>query len=245
MASTVDREALVCEHIEFATGVARAFCKKRRQFGFELEEMEGAALLGLVDAAQRYEPSHGVRFNAFSAVRIRGAMADQMRRGGAKSMSWIRNRVDRGICQNLPNELLSLVHARTNREFATALNAIDEVPFQLRIRIIDEDAEDIQLSYSRAMGPDQYVEQNNMQQYLLFCIEQLPPEEGRILRLHYFDGLSYSQMRSLFRGMSKAGLSRLHNRAIGSLRLVLQADQTRCNQLLERRAQRSERRRSA
>src|SRR3954468_2894964 len=43
------------------------------------DELARAGALGLVEAAQRYDPRRGVPFNRFAAQRIRGAILDAVR----------------------------------------------------------------------------------------------------------------------------------------------------------------------
>lgn len=46
----------------------------------DADDMASAALLGLIDAVDRFEPGRGVPFEAYASLRIRGAMIDELRR---------------------------------------------------------------------------------------------------------------------------------------------------------------------
>lgn len=43
------------------------------------EDLESAGVLGLIDAVDRFEPGRGVPFEAYAALRIRGAVLDELR----------------------------------------------------------------------------------------------------------------------------------------------------------------------
>lgn len=43
------------------------------------EDLESAGALGLIDAVDRFEPGRGVPFEAYAALRIRGAVIDELR----------------------------------------------------------------------------------------------------------------------------------------------------------------------
>jgi len=45
------------------------------------DDLFSAALLGLIDAVDRFEPDRGVPFEAYASLRIRGAIVDELRRG--------------------------------------------------------------------------------------------------------------------------------------------------------------------
>src|SRR5947209_17861846 len=44
------------------------------------DDLFSAALLGLIDAVDRFEPDRGVPFEAYASLRIRGAIVDELRR---------------------------------------------------------------------------------------------------------------------------------------------------------------------
>ena len=43
------------------------------------EDLESAGLVGLIDAIDRYQPDRGVPFEAYAALRVRGAVLDELR----------------------------------------------------------------------------------------------------------------------------------------------------------------------
>jgi RNA polymerase sigma factor for flagellar operon FliA len=49
-------------------------------YGTDLENLEAAGTLGLVEAANRFEPERGIHFKTFAYTRIRGAIFDELRR---------------------------------------------------------------------------------------------------------------------------------------------------------------------
>src|SRR5947208_16904921 len=50
----------------------------------EAEDLISYGMIGLINAIDRYDPSRGVRFEAFASVRIRGAVIDQLR-----TLNWL------------------------------------------------------------------------------------------------------------------------------------------------------------
>src|SRR5881296_2270500 len=44
------------------------------------DDLESAALIGLIDAVDRFEPERGVPFEGYASLRIRGAVLDEVRR---------------------------------------------------------------------------------------------------------------------------------------------------------------------
>lgn len=46
----------------------------------DADDLFSAALIGLIDAVDRFEPDRGVPFEAYASLRIRGAIVDELRR---------------------------------------------------------------------------------------------------------------------------------------------------------------------
>ena len=71
---------LAAEHMETALQLAEVFFHyQHKTFRVSLDQLEGAAVDGLIDAAQGYDPARGVPFWGFAKCRVRGAMLDLVR----------------------------------------------------------------------------------------------------------------------------------------------------------------------
>src|SRR6185436_19725775 len=83
------------------------------------DELARAGALGLVEAAQRFDPRRGVPFNRFAAQRIRGAILDAVRSAdwAPRSVRSLARKLE-GVEQRLATELGRVPSAR---EMAEAL----------------------------------------------------------------------------------------------------------------------------
>jgi RNA polymerase sigma factor for flagellar operon FliA len=76
--------------IERYLALARALSRRIRMINSPLaddDDLASAAVLGLIDAVDRFEPGRGVPFEAYASLRIRGAIIDELRRTGERSRS--------------------------------------------------------------------------------------------------------------------------------------------------------------
>ncbi len=75
---TEDQQALAADpkHIARALKIARVLATECPRL---TEDFEGYALLGLVKAAQRFDPARGVKFATYADLKIRGAVLDGVR----------------------------------------------------------------------------------------------------------------------------------------------------------------------
>ena len=73
------RDQLVMAHIALVKAMAHRL-RRRLPSQVELSELVSVGVLGLIDAASRYQPSLGVPFDAFARRRIHGAIGAWFRR---------------------------------------------------------------------------------------------------------------------------------------------------------------------
>jgi len=77
----IERNALIVENLPLANKIAKS--KKRKLSHVSYDELQSAAYLGLVEAAQSYQPEENDCFAAFAVWRIIGAVRDYLR-----ELSW-------------------------------------------------------------------------------------------------------------------------------------------------------------
>ena len=84
------------------------------------DDLFSAALLGLIDAVDRFEPDRGVPFEAYASLRIRGAIVDELRRGDERGRGVRREAMPKAISLDL------LVEDEWQAFLGKADDAIDE-----------------------------------------------------------------------------------------------------------------------
>jgi RNA polymerase sigma factor for flagellar operon FliA len=73
------RGALIERYSDLAIGIAR--CMRIPQTSLaDRDDLSSAAMIGLIGAVDRFDPRRGVPFEAYAALRVRGAVVDELRR---------------------------------------------------------------------------------------------------------------------------------------------------------------------
>lgn len=72
-------EAQIVDHLPLARGIAMKMCRRLPRY-IDADEICSVGVMGLLDAAGKFDPSRGVPFGAFAHQRIRGAIQDSLRR---------------------------------------------------------------------------------------------------------------------------------------------------------------------
>jgi RNA polymerase sigma-B factor len=218
------RDALVMEHRE----MARALARRYRGRGEPIEDLEQVALLGLVKAVDRFDPSRGIAFPNFAVPTIQGELKRHFRG------QWIV-RVPRSLQERVLNlgrvidELTTLKgRSPTLKELAVAMGETEEVLLE---------AMEARLAYSavaldtpesdgggdatggvlgREDGLLRAVEQGLLVDTLL---DRLGPREEKIIRLRFFDELTQGEIAARV-GLSQMQVSRLIRHSLEHLRAL-------------------------
>ena len=73
-----DTQASEEDHLEMVRRIAGAMVRHLPSH-VDKDELVSLGYMGLVEAQRRFDPSRGVPFGAFAAMRVRGAMIDWLR----------------------------------------------------------------------------------------------------------------------------------------------------------------------
>jgi RNA polymerase sigma factor for flagellar operon FliA len=159
-----------------------------------VDDLESAALIGLIDAVDRFEPARGVPFEGYASLRIRGAVLDEVRR------------VD------------DLGRADRRRERAAA--AQGETGVYHRTVSLDEL---IERGYHGGAEQDEVAERyeaEDLRMRVRSAMTCLPPRQREVLERYYGQSLTLREA-GVRMGISEARACQLHGRAIQNLRRQL------------------------
>src|SRR3954463_6207365 len=74
---SVDRDVLIAEHVSLVKYLASRVSAKLPP-SIEADDLVGAGMLGLIDAAEKFDATRGIRFRTYAERRIRGAILDHL-----------------------------------------------------------------------------------------------------------------------------------------------------------------------
>ena len=190
-----------CQLIERYAPLATAVARRMRVPTNALtgrDDIESAALVGLINAVDRYDPDRGVPFEGYAGLRIRGAILDELRRVDDHTRS--ERRRARMVVDDSEPEIgaygatlsLDLLLETGDRDWAAA----------------DETA-------------DRY-ESQDLRSRVESALRCLPPRQREVLARYYGDSLTLRESGARM-GITEARACQLHGRAIFNLRRELAA----------------------
>lgn len=174
------------------------------------EDLYASGLDGLLDAAERFDPTRGVAFTTFAYYRIRGAILDGLRRGPSVSVRTSASIAPALLTAEAANDNATAeprAPAPTdsprwrepNAAFVVALDDMDALPDE-RLRPADEE-----------------VDERHLVVRIQAALKKLSAEDRHILELHYYEELTFAQIGQRL-GICKPWAFRRHRRALARLR---------------------------
>ncbi|MEM1007553.1 MAG: sigma-70 family RNA polymerase sigma factor [Myxococcota bacterium] len=216
---TPPREELIRQYRPYVRNIVSKIMKSMSP-DVEFDDLVSYGELGLIEAADRFDPKFNVNFMTFAYYRIRGAIYD-----GLRGMGWLsRSQYARARYEERANNYLSSVHDRfrQSQEQRSLRDDVDQVANTISglasIFITSLDAsEHIQIEdESKDRNPHLKAEQEQMRRILVEALQKLPDQERQLLECYYYKDMTLEETGQLL-GLSKSWASRLHARAIQKL----------------------------
>jgi RNA polymerase sigma factor for flagellar operon FliA len=224
------RDALVLGHVALVRSLAGRL-GRRLPSQVELSELVSVGVLGLIEAANRYQPALGVPFDAFARRRIHGAMLDALR-----GLDWVPRSLRR-LQRDLDDAIARLRHTLGRepgpREIASALGvSMEEYDAKLeQLRLADwaivqpaagqgDEGDGLLDVAIDEDGPYRQLERRELRERLAAALAQLPDRERQILTLSYQHELTLAEIGAVI-GVGESRVSQLRSQAIARLRSML------------------------
>jgi len=203
----------------------------------ESEDLVSYGMIGLINAIDRFDPSRGVRFEAFASARIRGAVIDQLR-----SLNWLpRSAISR--VRQIESALAALEQKlgrpakekEVAEEIGVSTDRYRQILLEMNSTVLSLDAplgspsqDDEVTSLSElledqtAPGPVEQAEQQELTEMLSTAIKSLPEREKLLLALYYQQELTMKEISKIL-SVSESRVCQLHMQAVMRLRGSLSA----------------------
>jgi RNA polymerase sigma factor for flagellar operon FliA len=192
--------------------------------GMDVENLEAAGTLGLVEAATHFDPDRGTQFKTYAYTRIRGAVLDELRRNCPLPQHMLQRAAKvRQACDELQHpvtiEMLVAATGLSPAEVADCLAALRLT----RMLSWDhaEEANDVVLEDQQA-APDTLAERAEQKRLLADAIEALPPRDRLVVTLYYLEDLRLKEIGELLE-LSESRVSRVLSAAMFQLGEYLRA----------------------
>jgi RNA polymerase sigma factor for flagellar operon FliA len=219
------------EYLPWARHFART-CTSKLPSHLDHDDLQSAGVLGYLKAASRYDAARGASFRGYCAVRIRGAVLDELRRWewAPRSVHKSQRRITR-VTTSL-TEHLEREPTRTELASALGMKEGDLASYQMQAQprqlvSFDEMTENPsgdenlplteRLADPYAARPDAAVLSAEDRRTILQCLSRLPKTQATVIDLHYIQNLPLRRVAALLE-VTPSRVSQLHHQALARLK---------------------------
>ncbi|ROR34946.1 RNA polymerase sigma factor FliA [Inmirania thermothiophila] len=219
-----DRAALVERHAPLVKRIAHHLMH-RLPPTVQLEDLLQAGVVGLLEAARNFDPSHGASFETYAGIRIRGAMLDEVRRH-----DWVPRSVHRK--SRMVAEAIQEIERREGREARDEeVAAVLGIGLDEYHRILQDASSGRLFSFEEVAGeggeliggedpgadPLAAVEAEDLRQAVARAIGELSEREQLVLALYYDEELNLREIGAVL-GVTESRVCQIHGKAMLRLR---------------------------
>ena len=202
----------------------------------DIDDLIGVGYIGLMDAADKFDPKRGVKFDTYAGIRIRGAMMDELRnqdwvpRTARSKAKAIEAAADRLLAQNgrTPTDAEMSTELGVSLEdyerYKRTIGALQLVSLSDASQLSGEEFEQRQGSSSAYESsrvsdgnPFSEVSRKDAKEVIQGLLNQLPEQEKIVLSCYYFRGLSLKEIGAIL-SLSDARISQIHAAGIQRLK---------------------------
>ena len=223
-----DVNRLVEEHLDYVRRIVGQLPSAIRNKA-SVDDLVGAGMVGLVEAAHRYEDNRGASFTTFAYRRIKGAVMDYLRRNdylsksARKRLSAIREEIRRFKADNGRSPSVAELADSLDLSEEAVLNSLAHEKWSsvssLGRPISDSEGSETSLSAfipADISTPLEKAEKRDRVDLLTEAIESLSERQQQLIVMYYYEELYMSEIAEVL-GLSEGRVSQLHTKAIYAL----------------------------
>jgi RNA polymerase sigma factor for flagellar operon FliA len=223
-------DELVRENIALVKRIAYHLAAKLPST-FEIEDLMQAGMIGLLEAASKFDSSRGASFSTYAGIRIRGAMLDDVRKRDWTPRSvYQKHRLVLDVVREIETEKGRPAEAQ---EVAARIGmSIDDYHGILRDasacqlfsldETLDESAQfsrDVPVSHANT--PEQDLDSSQRRKSIADAVGRLPEREQLVLSLYYEQEMNLKEIGDVL-GVSESRVCQIHGQALIRIRAVVE-----------------------
>jgi len=228
-----NRDELIMSHLPLVKYLVGRISAKLPPH-LDQQDLLSVAVVGLITAAERFDPNRGIQFKTFAEKRIMGSIMDELR-----AQDWLP-RTLREKYKRLEHEFSQLEQKLgrnpSSEEVAEAMGMDLEKYFQLIEEVhslsfmsLDDFQEDDDggtfgflnfLSDNGTENPQNQMMAKQLLHSLGEAIEALPEKERIVITLYYYEELNLKEIGEVL-GLTESRISQLHSQAVIRLKVKM------------------------
>jgi RNA polymerase sigma factor FliA len=201
----------------------------------DADDLYSVGITGLIAAVRKFDPEQGNTFSSYAAMRIRGAILDELRRmdwcprrtrARSRKLKAAINDVEQKLGRAATDAEVSTAMGLSPKEYAKWLEEAKPVTF-IAIDHVSEGEEgdgpslhDLLADENDVTGRDN-LEKAELIQLLTQRIAELPDIPRKVLAMYYHENMRLAEIAAVF-GLTESRICQIHAQTILGLRAFLQ-----------------------
>ncbi len=226
------RDQIVLEHLPLVRAIA-VRVHENLPVHVDLDDLVHAGVLGLFDAAKKYNPGKKVVFSSYAKHRIKGAILDSLRQ-----LDWASRDLRRRhkLIETATRELATVLQRNpTQAEVAEKLGVGDQrwrkMMMELRnVGLVSAsgrpqdqgDTSAPEFPAEQETQPDTICARGEMRVHLRLALQALPERYREVVHLYYGQDLTMREIGDRM-GINESRVSQIHKSALQKMTVALQA----------------------
>ncbi len=222
-----DKEECLREHSQLVKRLAYQMMTKLPS-SVQIDDIIQAGMMGLLDAASRYDEFHGAQFETYATQRIRGAMLDELRAADwlPRSLRRDMRRIESAISRMQQKLGKPPSETKIAEEMGVTLDEYQHMLHESRgARLVyyedfqNEDQDNFFERFDTNSGGDpmDILQDGQFKMELVQAIESLPERERMMMGMIYEQEMNLREIGEVM-GVSESRISQLHSQAVARLR---------------------------
>lgn len=200
------------------------------------DDMKSAGMMGLLDAANKFDPSKNILFKTFAEHRIRGSILDEMRKLDwfSRSLRDKHNRIGKTIAslefklgRDPEEHEVAQAMDLTLEQYQKLLSEVSHLGCVSLNETLDHSDEgrsflDSLTEKNKGMMPGNRLEAAELTKTIASVLEQLSEKERLVISLYYYEELTQKEIAEVLT-LSEGRVSQLHSQALIKLKTKVQS----------------------
>jgi RNA polymerase sigma factor FliA len=227
------RDSVVLEHLPLVKAIAIRV-HENLPVHVDVDDLVHAGILGLFDAASKYNPEKQVAFSSYAKHRIKGAILDSLRQ-----LDWASRDMRRRHKQveTVTRELAATLQRNPTEEEVAQKMGLD--PERWRSMMLDlrnvglisastranenEDLPAPDFPSKPETQPDSICAKEQMRSVLGIAMKTLPERYQKVVSLYYTGEMTMKEIGNIL-GINESRVSQIHKAALEKMQVVLEAN---------------------
>lgn len=206
----------------------------------DIEDIYSLGITGLVGAITKYDPTKSPSFGGYAALRIRGAILDELRRMDwlpratrtkLKSIRLQMQQLEQKLGRPATEEEMRHHLHMTEAEYANILDMMRPISIVPLDRSVNpDDPEQVQIHEivgdTNEENAREFCEKHEIIELVRARIGELSEVPRQVLTLYYYEGLRLSEIAEVL-GLTESRISQIHAQAIINLRGFIESIRSR------------------